>query len=94
MAVQANRWQLQEAKNRLSEVVRRAQTEGPQTITVRGEDAVVVIDSEQYRKTGESPDQQPTQSLGTFLRRSPLWGSELPFARDEGTDRDVPLPTA
>lgn len=36
------RWQLQEAKNRLSEVVRRAMTDGPQTITLHGKDAVVV----------------------------------------------------
>jgi prevent-host-death family protein len=35
-------WQLQEAKARFSELVRRAQTEGPQTVTVHGEAAVVV----------------------------------------------------
>lgn len=35
-------WQLQEAKNKLSEVIRRAREEGPQTITVRGEPAAVV----------------------------------------------------
>jgi prevent-host-death family protein len=36
-------WKLQDAKARLSELVRRAQTEGPQRVTVRGQDAVVVI---------------------------------------------------
>ena len=37
------KWQLQEAKNRLSEVVRKAQHEGPQTITLHGRDAAVVV---------------------------------------------------
>ncbi len=35
-------WSLQEAKAKFSEVVRRAQTEGPQTVTLHGEVAVVV----------------------------------------------------
>ena len=35
------KWQLQEAQDRLSEVVRRAREEGPQTITLQGDDAVV-----------------------------------------------------
>jgi len=38
-----NKWQLQDAKNRLSEVVRKATDEGPQIITLRGDDAVVVV---------------------------------------------------
>ncbi|NKJ45092.1 MULTISPECIES: type II toxin-antitoxin system Phd/YefM family antitoxin [unclassified Novosphingobium] len=36
-------WKLEDAKARFSEVVRRAQSEGPQRVTVRGRDAVVVI---------------------------------------------------
>ena len=43
-------WQLQEAKNKLSEVVRRACDEGPQEITVRGEPAVVVVSAEEWEK--------------------------------------------
>ncbi len=35
-------WSLQDAKAKLSEVVRLAQTEGPQTITLHGEPAVEV----------------------------------------------------
>jgi prevent-host-death family protein len=38
-----DRWQLQEAKNHLSESVRKARDEGPQTITVHGADAAVVV---------------------------------------------------
>jgi prevent-host-death family protein len=32
-----NKWQLQEAKNRLSELLRKASDEGPQAITLRGD---------------------------------------------------------
>ncbi len=39
---QSKTWPLQEAKAKFSEVVRRAQTEGPQTVTVHGEPAVVI----------------------------------------------------
>ena len=35
-------WSLQEAKAKFSEVVRRAQTEGPQTVTVHGKPAVTI----------------------------------------------------
>ena len=35
-------WSLQEAKAKFSEVVRRAQTEGPQVVTVHGKEAVVI----------------------------------------------------
>jgi antitoxin Phd len=48
-------WKLAEAKNRLSELVTRAKTEGPQTIRRHGE-AVVVIAEPAYRAlTGERP---------------------------------------
>lgn len=42
------RWQVQEAKQRFSEVVRRAQEDGPQIVTKHGEDIVVVINVEEY----------------------------------------------
>lgn len=44
------RWQLQEAKARLSEVVRRAGSEGPQTITQRGKEAAVIVSADEYRR--------------------------------------------
>mgnify|MGYP001575300947 FL=1 len=42
------KWQLQEAKNRLSEVVRKARSEGPQVITLHGSDAAVVISARDF----------------------------------------------
>ena len=43
-------WQLAEAKNRLSEVINKALNEGPQRITRRGEDAVVLMSEAEYQK--------------------------------------------
>jgi prevent-host-death family protein len=41
-------WQLQEAKARFSELVQKAIDEGPQTVTRRGQPAVVVTSAEQF----------------------------------------------
>ena len=41
-------WPVQEAKTRLSEVMGRARTEGPQTITRHGKARAVVLSAEDY----------------------------------------------
>jgi prevent-host-death family protein len=64
-------WQLQDAKARFSEVIKKAEAEGPQHITVRGAPAAVVLSEAEYARlvgTGES--------LVEFMRRSPLSGQE------------------
>ena len=81
-----DRWQLQEAKNRLSEVVRKAREFGPQVITVHGADAVVVVSTDQYRRLSKRKS-----SLTEFFRRSPLVGVELDIARRPDTGRPVDL---
>lgn len=43
-------WKLQDAKARFSEVVRLAQSEGPQCVTVHGKDTVVILSAEDYAK--------------------------------------------
>ena len=43
-------WQLQDAKARFSELVRRVRDGGPQHVTVHGRDAVVVISAEEYQR--------------------------------------------
>jgi len=80
------RWQLQEAKNRLSEVVKKAREDGPQIITVHGTEAVVVVGADQYRKLSRRKS-----TLVDFFRRSPLVGIDLDIARAEDTGRDVDL---
>lgn len=44
------RWQLQDAKQRFSELIRSVQTEGPQIVTRHGEEVAVVIDIAEYRQ--------------------------------------------
>lgn len=43
-------WQLQEAKSRFSELVDRSIAEGPQLVTRRGAEAVVVIAAQSFRR--------------------------------------------
>jgi antitoxin Phd len=80
------RWQLQEAKNRLSELVRRARDEGPQVITLHGRDAAVVVSARDYARTARRK-----QSLAEFVRRSPLAGVALELGRSRDTGRPVKL---
>ncbi len=50
-------WQLQEAKQKFSELVRRALEDGPQVVTRRGEEVVVVVPAEEFRRlTADKPD--------------------------------------
>ncbi len=47
------RWQLQEAKQRFSELVRHARADGPQVVTKHGEEVAVVVSIEDYRRLTE-----------------------------------------
>ena len=80
-------WKLEDAKARFSEVVRRAREEGPQRVTYRGEDAVVVIAVEELKKL--LPAEKPKQSLVEFLRASAL--GEIDVRRESDRGRDVVL---
>jgi prevent-host-death family protein len=79
-------WQLQDAKNRFSEVVERALHRGPQTVTRRGKEAVVVMAAGKYHELT-----RPKTSLLEFFRQSPLYGVELNLERDRDTGREVDL---
>jgi prevent-host-death family protein len=77
-------WQLQEAKNKLSQLVQEAQRSGPQLITVRGEEAAVVLSAEEYRKlTGRQG------SLIEFLQNSSWADVELDLRRNQDIGRYV-----
>ena len=80
------RWQLQDAKNRLSELVRKAREEGPQMITLRGRDAVVVVSANEFGKLS-----RPRGSLVDFFRKSPLAGVKLVLDRSRDTGRRIDL---
>lgn len=80
-------WALQDAKARLSEVVRLATEHEPQEITLRGEPAVVVLAREDYDRLTT-----PRESLVEFMQRSPLYGAEdIEFPRDQSLTREVEL---
>lgn len=82
-------WQLQEAKARLSELVKRAATDGPQEITVRGESAAFVVSIAEYQKL--KARQTPKPSLVDLLQNSPWMGVELDLTRDKSLPVDKPL---
>ncbi len=73
-------WQIQDAKNKLSEVITRALNQGPQLITNHGEITVVVISYAEYEKLRKSQGK-----LSEFFRSSPLAGIEL--TRDKSLPR-------
>jgi prevent-host-death family protein len=79
-------WKLEDAKARFSEVVRRANAEGPQTVTVRGRRAVVVVDAADYARLA---DAKPEVPLVDFLESLDLDGLDLDRVRDPG--REVEL---
>jgi prevent-host-death family protein len=79
-------WQLQEAKNRLSQVVDSACHDGPQTITLRGKPAAVVVSFEEFRRLT-----QPHGTLVQFFEHSPLHGMELDLSRCDDLAREVEL---
>jgi len=77
-------WQVQEAKARLSEVLKRAATEGPQSITVRGCPAAVVLSQAEFeRLQGAKP------GFVELMRSSPLVGVDLDLRRDPSLTREV-----
>ncbi|MBI3976947.1 MAG: type II toxin-antitoxin system Phd/YefM family antitoxin [Chloroflexi bacterium] len=77
-------WQLQDAKNRFSELVDRALKDGAQIVTRRGEKVVVVLSYDDYERMT-----RPKDNLAQFLLSSPLAGSELVIERDRTLPRDV-----
>jgi len=80
-------WALQDAKARLSELVRLAAEHEPQEITLRGEPAVVVLARADYDGLT-----QPRESLVEFMRRSPLYGADdVEFPPDPSITREVDL---
>ena len=77
-------WRLEEATARFSEVVRRAHDHGPQYVTVRGREAVVIIDAgELERLLPPHPEASP---LLQFLESLHIEGLDLARERDLGLE--------
>ncbi len=81
-----NAWTVAEAKAKFSEVIDKAQTQGPQTVTRNGRTAVIIVDAGEWeRKTRRSG------SLADFFAASPLRGSGLTVERRKDPPRKVDL---
>jgi prevent-host-death family protein len=79
-------WTVGEARAKFSQVIERARSSGPQTITRNRRRAVVVVSAEEWdRRTGRKG------SLVEFFANSPLRGSGLKIERQKGGFRDVDL---
>jgi prevent-host-death family protein len=81
-------WQLQEAKQKFSELVRRTLEEGPQVVTRHGEEVVVVVPVEEFRRM--SGDGEKKMDFKEFLMSGPDL-SVLDLERPKELPRDVEL---
>jgi prevent-host-death family protein len=84
--VDADSWTVAEAKAKFSELIERARSAGPQTITRNGRTAVVVVAAEEWeRKTKRAGN------LAEFFAASPLRGSAMRTKRVKDRPRKVDL---
>jgi prevent-host-death family protein len=80
------KWQMQDAKSRFAELVRKAGSEGPQVVTYRGVDTAVVLSIEEYKKL-----QSKQRSFVDHLFSGPKFDDEIvdminERSRDTGRD--------
>lgn len=82
-----NEWQMQEAKARLSEVVKCAESDGPQYISVHGKSVAVVVSQSQFDRLTANG-----KGFVEFMRNSPFYGAEdIQLERDSSVTREVSL---
>jgi prevent-host-death family protein len=80
------RWQVQEAKQRFSEVLRAVENGEPQIVTKHGEEVAVLIDIAEYRRLrGE------TLGFMDYLMAGPLIDGDLDLGRRNGPPREIDL---
>lgn len=85
-ATQTEAWPIATAKARLSELVDRVLSEGPQTITRNGRDVAVIVSVEEWeRKTKRKGN------LAEFFAASPLRDSGLRIERSKDEPREIDL---
>jgi prevent-host-death family protein len=79
-------WTVAEAKAKFSEIIERAKSEGPQTITKNGRTAAVVVGAEEWKRKTHR-----VGNLAEFFAASPLRGSGLKISRLKGQPRKISL---
>jgi antitoxin Phd len=80
-----DKWQIQDAKARFSELIERARSKGPQTITRHGAESAVVLSIEDYRVLASNKPDFKAHLLG-----GPKV-DDFPVERDSDTGRPVVL---
>ncbi|RXT53060.1 prevent-host-death protein [Bosea sp. Tri-44] len=79
-------WTVASAKARFSELIDKAKSEGPQTVTRNGKPAAVLVSVEEWEKK-----MAPKGTLLEFLQNSPLRGADLDLRRLTDQPRDIEL---
>ena len=79
-------WQLQDAKSKFSQLVDNAMKNQPQFVTKHGNNAVVVLSFEDYKKMIK-----PKTTLVSFFQNSPLTEIDLDLSRNKDLPRDIEL---
>lgn len=79
-------WQMQEAKQHFSEVVRLAWKEGPQEITYRGEENAWILSARDYHKLIKK-----RENVVEFFQNSPCKDIDLKIERRKDSPRDISL---
>ena len=81
-----NTWQLQDAKSKFSQLVENAMHNTPQFVTKHGNNAVVILSFEDYKKMIK-----PKDDLVTSFRNSPLAEADINITRNKDIPRDIEL---
>lgn len=77
-------WQMQDAKARISELVKLAQNQEPQEITIHGKPVAVLISCKTYDRLAHG-----SCSLVDFMQNSPFYDlDEVSFERDQSLTRE------
>ncbi|MBN9438192.1 type II toxin-antitoxin system Phd/YefM family antitoxin [Bosea sp. (in: a-proteobacteria)] len=79
-------WSVADAKARFSELIDKAKSEGPQTVTRNGKPTAVLVSVEEWEKKTA-----PKGTLLEFLQNSPLREADLDLRRLTDQPRDIDL---
>lgn len=82
----SNEWQLQEAKNKLSQLVKNADKGIPQYITVHGKNTAVILSTKEYERL-----KRPASNLSSALLMPIIDEKDNLFKRNRDTGRDIDL---
>jgi len=79
-------WTVAEAKAKFSEIIDKAQSKGPQTVTKNGRITVVIVSAEEWQRKSKR-----VGNLAEFFAHSPLRNAPLKITRAKGAPRKVVL---